>query len=429
MYRVSSRENRAFRRRLGLDGISNTLLVALLLIILGNLALAQPAPKVEVPQAASAAPVVVTFPNPNIFLSPYNWRIAEDGSIWAPIGGPYMKFSVTGTSEIIANIDTTINRGLYMTDYPTLKVSIDDGPATFVQFPPDSDTVILAYALTPGTHTVLAYAIGGNQNAPSSWSGTIGQTHIKSLQFDAGSTLSAYPRIYGKNCLIYGDSYVGGYGGLRYYWGITPYYKVTDPSITWAIQLGWAMGCEVGVVAVGGSGYLQPVPEDGWPALSEYWNHYDSLHLRSFSPAPDYTINALGFNDHRHLGWMAPDVQGAVQKWLMAVRSTLPATKLFLYVPVGGMPEDEDGTGGANATPIRNAVKAVGDPNTFLIDAGTQLVTAVNWPHPSWFTGPDGMHPAVTSHGILAAIAVQQMQKVLDGGATTPAAQGLQRPQ
>lgn len=386
----------------------NFVLVALLLVILASF--------------ASTTPVVVTFPNPNVFLSPYNWRVAEDGSIWAPIGGPYMKFSVTGTTQITANIDTAINRGLYGTDYPTLKVSIDDRPAEFVQFPQDADSVTLASGLTIGPHTVLVYVIGGNQNARSSWSGTIGQTHIKSLQFDAGSALSVYPRIYGKNCLIYGDSYLVGGNGRNFYLGMTPYYKAVDPSMTWAPQLGWAMGCEVGVVAVGGSGYLQPVPEDGWPALSEYWNRYDFSHARSFSPAPDYIINSLGINDHRRLGWKAPDVQAAVQNWLTAVRSTLPATKIFLYIPVGGMSEDEDGTGGANATPIRNAVKAFGDPNTFLIDAGTQLVSADDWPYPTWFTGPDGMHPAVTSHGILAAIAIQQMQKALDAGAS-PAAQ------
>jgi len=94
-----------------------------------------PATDVQVAQAASASPLVVTFPNPNIFLSPHKWRVPGDGTIWAPIGGPYLKFSVTGTTQITANIDATINEGLpYATDYPSLKVIIDGKPAAFVQF-------------------------------------------------------------------------------------------------------------------------------------------------------------------------------------------------------------------------------------------------------------------------------------------------------
>lgn len=241
------------------------------------------------------------------------------------------------------------------------------------------------------------------------------------MQLDAGSVLSPYPPIFAKKCLIYGDSYLMGYNGASYTESTDAYYTYVDPSMTWAIQLGQAMECEVGVVGVGGSGYLQPVTSDGQPALSEYWNYYDSTHARSFSPAPDYTINSLGINDHRRLGLTTSQVQTAVQGWLTSVRFTLPTTKIFLYIPVGGEAGDEDGTGGANATPIRNAVKVCGDSNTFLIDAGTQLVDADNWPRPTWFTGPDGIHPAQNSHRILAAIAIYQMQKALsDHHGTTP---------
>jgi lysophospholipase L1-like esterase len=392
-----------------LDGLRGTLsLIALLVVLSASFALAQTAS--PIPQASKS--LVITFPNPHVFLSPYNWRVPGDGTIWAPLGGPYFKFSVTGTTQVIANIDTAGNASLPATDMPTLKVIVDDKPGVFLQFTSGQKQATLASGLsTDSTHTVLVYNIGAGD--PVTTTSTQVQTHIQSLQFDAGATLSAYPSIFSKNCLIYGDSYVLGSNGQPYISGTTPLYTVLDPSMSWANQIGYGIGCEVGVVAVGGSGYLQP---GGWgyPALSSYWNYYHSGLARNFSPSPDYTINALGINDHRGLGWTASTVQEAVQSWLKAVRSTLPNTKLFLYIPLGGLVEDEDGTGGANATPIREAVSAFGDANTFLIDSGTQFVSADNWVYQTWLTGPDGIHPAQTSHAILATIAMQQIQKALD---------------
>jgi lysophospholipase L1-like esterase len=393
-------------------------LLLLMILLAAGFSLAQPAPPADsVSIAKAAAPVVVTFPNPNIFLSPYNWRLPGDGTIWGPLGGEYLKFSVTGTTQITANVDTTVNSTLpYGTDYPTLKVIVDDSPAAFVQFAAGATTATLASGLSPtAMHSVLIFAVGGNQTVPSSWTDTAGQTHINSLQFDAGAKLAPYPRIYSKSCLIYGDSYLQGFNGAV---GIsaseTPYYQYIDPSMTWAFQVGKALGCETGVVGVGGSGYLMPVSLDGQPALSEYWNSYDSTHARSLLPAPDYMINALGINDHRR-NYSAAAVQNAVSSWLVSARSAMPSTKIFFYIPVGGQEWDEDGSGGANATPIKNAVSLWGDANTFLIDAGTALVSADNWRYPTWFTGPDGLHPSPQGQDILALIAIQQIQKAVGG--------------
>jgi lysophospholipase L1-like esterase len=392
-----------------------------------SFALAEPAISASdapVTQAAPAAPVVVTFPNPNVFLSPYNWRVPGDGTVWSPSpGGPYFKFSITGTTKILVNVDTSINAEVYATDMPTLKVFIDGIPTAFVQLGTSATQVTLASGLTPGTHTLLAYAILGGDVKTNGWSAATGQMHIQSLQFDAGSTLSPYPTIYSKSCLIIGDSFLMSYFGEAYTPGTTPYYTVVDPTLSWAVQLGPAIGCEVGVVAIGGSGYLQP---GGWgyPPLSEYWNQYDSTHARNFSPAPDYTINAAGINDHRfaygHDAFSDSEIETAVRSWLTAARATLPRTKIFLYIPVGGEARDEDGTGGANATQIRNAAKASGDANVFLIDSGTQFVSVDNWETTTWFAPNDGIHPAEAGHAALAKIAIQQMREAINSEAPAP---------
>ena len=355
---------------------------------------------------------IVTFPNSNVFMSPYNWRLPGDGTAWAPAGGgPYLKFSVTGTTTISANVDTTIN-SCPASDMPTFKVIVNDMPATFQQLGTAATQVTLASGLSSGsTYTVVIYVIAGGTNCGNGWSATNSMLHLRSMQFDSGTTLSAYPIIRSKNCFILGDSFLEGYDGATYTPGTTLFYTVVDPSMTWAYQLAYALGCEVGVVGIGSQGYTNG-GNNSYPVLSSSWDHYDSTHARSFSPAPDYVINAEGINDH---GISGSTMQSDVQTWLTAARSALASTKIWLYIPVGGESGDETGTGGANATPIRNAVTAQGDPNVFLIDTGTSLVTADNWSYTTWFSPNDGLHPAWTSDGILAAYAAQQMQYALGG--------------
>jgi len=361
-------------------------------------------------------PLLVNFPNPNVFLSPYNWRVAVDGSIWAPTGGPYFKFSVTGTTRVLLNVDTAINHGVTPPNMPSLKVIVDDGPPAFVLFAPLATQVTLASRLSAASrHTLLVYVIGANTNLPEAWTGTVAQTHIRSLQLDRGATLSPYPIIRRKNCFILGDSILQGYYGLH---AAGNYYTYVDPSVTWAIQLGYVMGCEVGVVGVAGQGFLEPGNagqiSGGYPPITGSWNFYDSTHPRSFSPPPDYVIDAHGVNDHRSR-FSAAAVQAAVESFLSSVRSQLPRSSIFVYLPFGG--QLRDGTGaGANYAPIKSAVRAFGDANTFLIDPGAALRSANTGVKPTWFSPNDGTHPAQINHGILAGIAAQQMQKALDAG-------------
>ncbi len=402
-----SRANRATALR------GKVLLVALALVILTTLALrrtAIPTARVQSTQASSAAPVLITFPNPNIFLSPYNWRVPGDGSLWAPLGGPYLKFSVTGTTSILLNVDTAINSGQRSYDMPSAKVIVDDDPPAFITFGTTASQMTLASGLSPAKHKVVVYMLGDNPPLPDSWTEPIAQPHLQSLQFDAGSTLSPYPLIQSKNCFILGDSFLTGYDGSR---------SIADPSITWAFQLASVMGCEVGVVGVGGQGFLMP-GNGGYPPVTKSWNKYDATHARVFSPPPDFVIDAHGINDHPRFVSMRKEPE-AVKGFLKSLRSQLPGAKIFLYLPVGGEKRDETGGTGANAELIKAGFAAAKDPNMFLIDPGSLLVSADNWRTPSWFAPNDGIHPAQTSHGILAAIAIQQMQKALDGSTATPA--------
>ena len=61
-------------------------------------------------RGAASPALKITFPNPNVFQSPYTWR-NENGSAIAPTGGSYLKGVVQGTTTLRANVDTSLNAG------------------------------------------------------------------------------------------------------------------------------------------------------------------------------------------------------------------------------------------------------------------------------------------------------------------------------
>ena len=336
-----------------------------------------------------------------------------------------MKFSVTGTTSILMNVDTTINSGIgNANEFPAFEVIVDDAQPVLVPLTSGATQLTLATGMSSGiTHTVVLYAVTPDPGI-NMWSATTGQTHVQSLQFANGSTLSAYPTVYSKNCLMFGDSYWEPYYGQPYTSGTTPVWTVTTPSYSVPFIVGRAVGCEVGVIGIGGQGYTQT---GGWsyPVLGSSWNYYDSTHSKTFSPAPDYVVIEEGINDH---GVSLGTMQTAVQSLLTALRSAFASTKIFQYIPTGGEATDETGTGGANATPIRNAVTAQADANVFPVDTGTQLVCANNWSTtptgcpssgagPTWFNSVSGdaLHPAQTTQGVLAGYAIEAIQKAIGG--------------
>ena len=92
--------------------------------------------------AAEPEPLRATFPNANIFQSPYTWRNEGRRPSRPPAAAISREWSRART--IRANVDTSLNAGQAADDMPTLKVTIDDQPPRFVQFPPGARQVTLA---------------------------------------------------------------------------------------------------------------------------------------------------------------------------------------------------------------------------------------------------------------------------------------------
>jgi hypothetical protein len=357
--------------------------------------------------------VTFTFPNPNIYLSPYTWRTSGT-SIIAPTGGAYIKGVVSGTTKIIANIDTsTVDTGAPAGDMPTIKVTIDDLPPTFVQFSVAGTQVTLASGLTTASHRYRLEMIGGYQRQDG-WASNYYWTKINSLEFSSAAALSA-PAISAKTAYIVGDSYLqsffGGFpinGGTT---GTTTYYQLVDASLAWPKMVSYAMGFEFGQVGYGGTGLLatQTSTTGGAPAGPSSWNMYDSVNAKSFATPPDYLIEAWGINDHRG-SFTTTQVQAAELSWLQAARIAMPTTKIFVLIPPGGQIGDAQ-----NSAPIKAAVTAFADANTYVIDPGTTMASAIPFTGTTWMCPVDGTHIEPSYHGMIAGFVSNQMKISLSG--------------
>jgi len=347
-------------------------------------------------KAAEPAPLVVKFPNPAIFQSPYTWR-NDAGSAIAPTGGAYLKGVVKGSTELRANVDTTINASQPADDMPSVKVTIDDRPPVFVQFPPEARQVTLA-TFSPEEHRYRLDVIGGNQIKPDGWRGTTFWTKLDSLEFDAGATLSP-PAVRPRRALILGDSNIQAYFGDG---NNGPYYKYVDYTLSWPIDVAFAFDCEFGQIGIGSTGWIHP-GQGGYPAMPDWWDHYSEGRPRDLALQPDYLWVALGANDHN-----VPPAQLAevIKTWLARARKTFPAAEIFVLVPFHG----------ENRSAVTSAVAAAapGLRRLYLVDLGHELESAIPFRmgQATWLTG-DGLHIRAVHHGLLAASIARHSQAAL----------------
>jgi lysophospholipase L1-like esterase len=343
------------------------------------------------------AQVVVTFPDARVFLSPYAWRTASGAAI-CPTGGCYIRFTVTGTTQITVNADTTLNSALSANDMPSIKVIVNtptlDGTAAYIQFPANntaSTAVTLASGMSSGTtYTVLLSAIGGNQASGNGWTGTSFQTKINSLSFDSGATVSIGTQR-PKNILFIGDSYLQAYyGGSQ----SGAYYTCVDFTLSWPFFASFAFNGEYGQVGVGSQGWVLS-GQGGYPNLPSSWNSYDSTHAKTFSPAPDYVFISEGTNDH---GQSPSTVTANVTSTLIAMRTAFGAsTKIFIVIPL-----DQQ-----QVSAITAGVSATGDKLIGVLNGGTQYANTVFAGAATW-ASPDGLHLDSTHGAIWSAFIIQQ---------------------
>ena len=348
---------------------------------------------------------ILSFPNANIYESPYTW-MSSGTAIIAPTGGAYLKFSVSGTQNIDADVDTSVNNGMTAGSMPTIKVSITDGTgttSTWVEFPANdsADTEInLASNLNASaTYKVTLYMIGGDQGDTPGFDGTTFQTKINALQFDLGATISSVNPS-SNTCIFWGDSILTSYYGGESAGGATGTYEgIVDYSQAWPSYIASStLNCEYGQTGIGSQGWVHP-GQGNYPNFPQSWNMFNSSNPISFSSPPTYALIDEGTNDH---GQSISAVTSEVTSTLMAMRSTFgTSTRIFVITPYN--PTFDDGTGAPRLGILAgfNSYQATsgGDANTFLIDLGTN---AQQYALSPW--SEDDIHPDIAAHAQIATL-------------------------
>jgi hypothetical protein len=348
-----------------------------------------------------------SFPNANIFLSPYCWRVDDKGAAICPVGGGYLKFKVTHTSNITLRLDTAINQGLSTIHMPAIKVVINgpnrDGQAQYFQFPasenPDTPLAIATGLKPDVTYSVLIQAVGGDETTEDGWTTPIFSTKINQIIVDGDATLVP-PVLRAKRALFLGASYEQAYFG--YGKPDAPVYTYVDPSLSWPFFVAFALDCEYGQIAMGSQGWAR-FGNGGYPAFLFTWDHYDKAFAKTYAADLDYVFIHMAENDN------AQDdaaVQAAVAAWIPKARAAFgPKTKIFIILSITQI----------KSAPIKAGVAAAADPNTFIIDPGTEFQHVAFAGGPTWAAPGDGIHLDAIHQGIYTAYVLQQAQAIIDG--------------
>jgi hypothetical protein len=348
--------------------------------------------------ARADAPQDIPLSDKNLFLSPYCWRIDENGAAIAPAAGGYLKFLIAGTSTLTLRVNTAINKGIVS------NIDSVDGPAQYVQFPANesADTpVTIAKGLNPQlTYKVMIQAVGGDETAQSGWSGTIFHTQINRIEIDAKGVVAPPRQLRPKRALFLGASYEQAYFGFAKP-GV-PIYTYCDVSLSWPFFTAYGMDCEYGQVGIGSQGWVNG-GNGGYPPFPASWDHFDATHAKTFAHDLDYVFVHMAENDN---GQDPAAVEKAVAAWIPKARAAFgPDTRIFIIL---SLPQIRSG-------PIITGVKEANDAKTYVLDPGYEM-RAVAFAGPStWATPGDGLHLDAVHQSLYTAFVTKQAQECIDG--------------
>jgi len=310
----------------------------------------------------------ITFPNANVFVSP-SACVTAAGGMTCDMALWYMKFNITGETQISLTVDTTGNNGATSDQMPAVKtvairnaVGTHDTTYTVAQLPANNTagTSITAISgLTSGfSYTIIIYGIAGDGTLSGCYNpGNICQTVIQSMQLSNGATLSA-ATLRPKTCVFFGDSYLLGYFGGAVTGAV---YTHQDATWAWPFFAAAALKCEFSVFGIGSQGYVQ-TGNGGFPAINGSWNTHKTSSVRSFSGI-DYAFDAEGLNDH---GQTAGTITTNTTSLLAAQRAAFGATtQIFVVPPINPFPFTGDGVNGSVTADILAGVTAASDPLVF----------------------------------------------------------------
>jgi lysophospholipase L1-like esterase len=278
-----------------------------------------------------------TVDNPSLTWSVGNWDTIPVGTYGVATRskqtaepGAYLKFQVTGSTDVTLLLDSSISAAVGAGDKPKVVWSIDGGYRNEQAISGGSGVVLLS-AGEGGTMNFEVWIFITNEAAGHPrWSNAAGVSlengvRLTGLTINSGAKLATYPYLSTNTVQIFGDSLTQGTKAGDGY--------VDDPLGAYVISLAHGMGCQYGPTGFGGQGWTA----DGAAGATfvETWDRFGIDRPRDFTGLKYFFVNQ-GTNDS--LFSVDPSiVQDAIEAWLPDARAGIPADCwILLAVPPGG---------------------------------------------------------------------------------------------
>ncbi len=274
----------------------------------------------------------------NWAYSPLNWAVGATAVTNRP--GAKFRVGFTGKNAALGVDVSSLDTGAVVSgDYPWLLASVDDGPLTQIQLVPKQVAAPVASGLAAGSHTLEVYwqAVSGNYDR---WGSTgVRPTlslAVTGLAIDGtgASARATAPRP--KKMIARGDSITEAQRTL----GDTSVNSSVDATLSWATYVAEALNAELGIIAIGGGGFVQagsgntpPLFTPGNDAASQWDKLFFGVSLLSgghYVTQPDYVIDNYGVNDS---GQAAASVTASVAGWFAAERGAAPNALIVQVLP------------------------------------------------------------------------------------------------
>jgi hypothetical protein len=274
---------------------------------------------------AAATPTPTIAPNnAGILYSPCNWDVQTARAL-SINPGAYFKTLFSGATCVL-NFDVSANAGVF----PQIYYRIDRGPWVTATIAATVSATAAIPSIDSGwSRRLLEVVIRATSFQNERWAGTASAVRFTGLTLDSGATVAA-PSVPALKGIIYGDSitegdhvhYLNTAGGAPI--------DQCDSLNGYALELASLLGCELGVIGLGGQGW-GTAGAGSVPALPSAYNYVYSGVARTFPSDLSFAVVNMGQNDG------STNYTTTITAWINAIVPQLPATCPLIFLrPLSG---------------------------------------------------------------------------------------------
>ena len=302
-----------------------------------------------------------------LYFSPWNWGFSP-GQAVSNTPGAYFKVRFTGDRLVARfNVDWLRAAAFPGSSYPVITTRIDGGPAHRQALGPNQTQLDLLTGQTLNSdpdhaHTAVVTFVATHFDKGDRWQTPVAALRLTGLDLAPGATLNA-PPVRPRRVLVFGDSHGEGVELL----GAGSHTIHQDAQLAYPQLIADAWDAEVGVVAFGGVGFVEPVAGANMPPIRDTWTHcWHNVSRRDTQglllPQPHVILSALGDNDPDH-----DDVSRAIDGLAQAWRAAAPDAEILFALP------PNQGADGFRER-LAAGLSAITDPNLRVLDPGQDFL-------------------------------------------------------